>query len=102
MNTDVDREINTTDTEASDGNTVNNKWKEFTDLKLLQQNLVTPLLFDCIFSGNWSFSMISLWREVRNIFQYLIRNHPFLRTSSCFRSGAGPQLNKWDFSIRSF
>ena len=49
MNTDVNREINTTDTEASDGNTVNNKWKEFTDLKSLQQNLVTPLLFDCIF-----------------------------------------------------
>ena len=55
MNTDVDREINTTDTEASNGNTVNNKWKEFTDLKSLQQNLVTPLLFDCIFFWNLVF-----------------------------------------------
>lgn len=44
MNIDVDREINTTDTEASHGNTVNNKWKECTNLKSSQQNLVTPLL----------------------------------------------------------
>lgn len=85
MNIDVDREINTTDTEASDGNTVNNKWKEFTDWKSLQQNLVTPLLFDCMFSGNWSFSMTSLRREVRNIFQYLIRNHLLLEDIFVFQ-----------------
>lgn len=40
---------NTIATEASDGNTTNNTWKEFTYLNLLQHNLVTPHSFDYIF-----------------------------------------------------
>lgn len=102
MNIDINREINITDTEASDGNIVNNKWNEFTDLKSLQQNLVTPLLFDCVFSGNLSFSMTSLWREVRNIFQYLIRNHLLLEGILVFQIWCLASVKQMGFSIRSF
>lgn len=58
--------------------------------------------FDCLFSGNWSFSMTSLWREVRNIFQYLIRNHLLLEDILVFHIWCLASVEQMGFSIRSF
>lgn len=94
---------NTIATDASDGNTTNNTWKEFTYLNLLQHNLVTPHSFDYIFfSGNWSFSMASLWREDWNIFQYLIKNHPLLKDILVFQIWCLASVEQMGLSMSYF
>lgn len=67
MNTDADRQINTIDMEASNGYIINNERKESTYLKLLQQNVVIPLSFDCMFLEIGLFPWL-LSREESGIF----------------------------------
>ena len=100
MNIDSDRETNTIYTEASDGNTINNKCKEL--LEIITAKRCNSTFIWLHFSRNWSFCMASLWREVRNIFQYLIRNHLLVKDILVFQIWCLASVEQMGFSLSSF